>query len=92
MRVGLPPAIVSGLRSEVGYIVTLVAPTGDHESISCPQMVFIGSGGTSAWGMTLNRVRPFGVSSTWEMVHQILSMAVAAELTPWYCAAVLPEC
>ena len=37
-------------------------------------------------------VRPFGVSSTWEMVHQILSMAVAAELTPWYCAAVLPEC
>jgi hypothetical protein len=37
VRVGLPPAIVSGLCSEVSYIVTLVAPTCDHESISCPQ-------------------------------------------------------
>ena len=53
VRIGLPPAIVSGLRSEVSYIVTLVAPTCDHESISCPQMVFTRSGGTSAWeGMT----------------------------------------
>lgn len=53
VRVGLPPAIVSGLRSEVSYIVTLVAPTCDHESISCPQMVFTRSGGTPAWeGMT----------------------------------------
>lgn len=43
---------MSGLRSEVSYIVTLVAPTFDHESISCPQMVFTGSGGTSAWEMT----------------------------------------
>ena len=54
MRVGLPPAIVLGLRSEVSYIVTLVAPTADHEGTSCPHIVFIGSGGTSAWGMTLN--------------------------------------
>jgi hypothetical protein len=55
VRVGLPPAIVPCLRSAVSYIITLMAPTGDHEVTSCPQMVFIGSGGTSAWGMTLNR-------------------------------------
>ncbi|MGH9915851.1 MAG: hypothetical protein ACRD63_11260 [Pyrinomonadaceae bacterium] len=42
------------LTSEVSYIVTLVAPTGDHEGTSCPQMVFIGIGGTSALGMTVN--------------------------------------
>jgi hypothetical protein len=30
VRVGLPPAIVPSLRSEVSYIVTLVVPTGDH--------------------------------------------------------------
>lgn len=44
-----------GPAERVSYIVTLVAPAGDHESIRCPQMVYIGSGGTSAWGMTLNR-------------------------------------
>jgi hypothetical protein len=47
-RVGLPPVIVPDLGSEVSYIVTPVAPTGDHEGTSCPQMVFIESGGTSA--------------------------------------------
>jgi len=54
VRVGLPPAIVLDLRSEVSYVVTLVAPTADHEGTSCPHIVFIGSGRTSAWGMTLN--------------------------------------
>jgi hypothetical protein len=50
----LPPVIVPDLGSEVSYIVTPVAPTGDHEGTSCPQMVFIESGGTSASGMTRN--------------------------------------
>jgi hypothetical protein len=50
-RVGLPPVIVPDLRSEASYIVTPVAPTGNHEGTSCPQMVFIESGGTSASGI-----------------------------------------
>jgi hypothetical protein len=55
VRVGLPPAIVPGLRSDASYIVTLVALTAITKAPSYPQMVFIGSDGTSAWGMTLNR-------------------------------------
>lgn len=47
-RVGLPPIIMPGPRSGASYIVTLVAPTGDHENTSCPQIVCTGSGGTSA--------------------------------------------
>jgi hypothetical protein len=40
--------ITPGLRSETSYIITLAAPTGDHESTSYPQLVFAGSDGTSA--------------------------------------------
>jgi hypothetical protein len=35
----LPPISVLGPGSEVSYIVMLVAPTGEYESSSCPQMI-----------------------------------------------------
>jgi hypothetical protein len=40
--------IVPGLRSEASYIIMLVAPIGDHESTSYPQLVCTRSDGASA--------------------------------------------
>jgi hypothetical protein len=40
--------IMPDLRSETSYIITLAAPTSDHDSTSYPQLIFTGSDGTSA--------------------------------------------
>src|SRR5262249_51892207 len=47
VRVGLPPIIVPGLKSEISSIITLAAPTGDRERTSYSQLVRTGSDGTS---------------------------------------------